>query len=290
MKIAVFSDLHGRIFLCLKLVDRLQRERNIQIDLILQCGDMGIFPNPQTLDKATLKHAKRDPTELGFCHYFVKPQPQVATLLEKLTCDMVCVRGNHEDHDFLNQLEAQTQAPRFAVDCYQRIFISKTGKLQTFQFGDAQINIVGIGRIGLPAHKNPNENQKYIQPYEKATLEQLKKHPNVNQEGVDILITHDSPLNFVTTGFGMSEIHDFLMSHQPIYHFFGHTGTPYDLQLFDNKVTQSCKIAELTWEKSGLLPEGGMVLINWQNRFDNQIEVINDEWLKEYTRAGWKYL
>lgn len=290
MKILVFADLHGRILLCLKLAERLQRERNIQVDLILQCGDVGIFPNIQQLDKATIKHAKRDSTELGFSHYFLKRHPQATVLLEKLACDLVCVRGNHEDHEFLNQLEAQTQLPRFAVDCYQRIFICKTGKLQTFEINKTRLNLVGIGRIGLPAHKKISTNQTYIQWYEKTLLEKLKQHPQVKQEGIDILITHDSPLDFVTPDFGMPEIHDFLMHHQPIYHFFGHTGTPFQLQLFDNNVTQSCKIAELTWGKNSLLPEGCMVLIDWKNRFDNQIQVITDEWLKEYTREDWKYL
>jgi len=290
MKIAVFADLHGRIFLCLKLVERLQRERNIKIDLILQCGDVGIFPNLHKLDKATLQHARRDPTELGFYRYFIKPQHQLKRLFKKLACDLVCVRGNHEDHEFLNQLEAQSQAPRFAVDCYQRIFICKTGELQTFQVGDACINIVGIGRIGLPAHKNPSENQKYIQAYEKVALEKLKKNSKVSQEGVDILITHDSPRDFEEKGFGMPEINDFLMLHKPLFHFYGHTNTAFHLQYFDNNVTQTCKIAELTWGKCTVLPEGCLVLIDWLNMFDNKIEVINDDWLKEYTRYGWEYL
>ena len=310
MNIAVFADLHGRILLCLKLVERLQRERNLQIDLILQCGDMGIFPNRQTLDKATLKHAKRDPTELGFHRYFVNPQSQVVTLLAKLTCNMLCVRGNHEDHLFLNQLETQAQTSRYSVDCYQRLFMCKTGELQTFPCNvepippndapndsppsqtssNENINIVGIGRIGLPAQKNPSDKQIYLQPYEQTALQKLSQHPIVKHEGIDILITHDSPLNFLTKGLGMSEINAFLMEHQPSYHFFGHTGTPYHLQLFDNNVTQSCKIAELPWKPNGLLPEGCLVLINWQNRFEHQIEVINDDWLKEYTRATWEYV
>ena len=91
-------------------------------------------------------------------------------------------------------------------------------------------------------------------------------------------------------GCNVKGICDFLMVHQPSYHFFGHTGTPYHLQLFDNQVTQSCKIAELSWETNGLLPEGCIVLINWHNRFEHQIEMINDDWLKEYTRTGWEYV
>ena len=51
MRIAVFADVHGRILLAFKLVARYQRETGEHIDLILQCGDMGIFPDIATLDK-----------------------------------------------------------------------------------------------------------------------------------------------------------------------------------------------------------------------------------------------
>lgn len=66
MRIALFADLHGRILLCFKLVARYQRETGKSIDLILQCGDMGVFPNLGRLDKATIKYASYDRTELGF--------------------------------------------------------------------------------------------------------------------------------------------------------------------------------------------------------------------------------
>lgn len=72
MKIALFADLHGRILLAFKLIERLQKERNIKIDLVLQCGDLGVFPTISNLDKATLRHAKRDTSELGFYHHFTK--------------------------------------------------------------------------------------------------------------------------------------------------------------------------------------------------------------------------
>jgi hypothetical protein len=50
MRIAIFADVHGRILLAFKLVDRYQRETGNQIDLILQCGDMGIFPDRSRMD------------------------------------------------------------------------------------------------------------------------------------------------------------------------------------------------------------------------------------------------
>lgn len=40
MKIALFSDIHGKILLPFKLVDLYQKETNNKIDFILQFGDI----------------------------------------------------------------------------------------------------------------------------------------------------------------------------------------------------------------------------------------------------------
>ena len=66
MNIAVFADVHGRILLAFKLCARWQRETGRRVDLILQAGDLGAFPDLARLDRATLKHAGDGPTELGF--------------------------------------------------------------------------------------------------------------------------------------------------------------------------------------------------------------------------------
>ena len=116
MQIALFADLHGRILLAFKLIERLQRERNIKIDFILQCGDLGIFPHLSKLDKATLRHAKREPSELGFFHHFTKKNKKVEALLEKVEATMFAVRGNHEDHEYLNQLEEKSDESSFEID------------------------------------------------------------------------------------------------------------------------------------------------------------------------------
>jgi Icc-related predicted phosphoesterase len=284
MKIALFADLHGRILLAFKLIERLQRERNIQVDLILQCGDLGIFPNPHQLDKATQRHAARDTSELGFSTYFLKPNQQTDRVLANVGCKMIGVRGNHEDHLFLNELEKKSTQSIFSVDAYERVFICKSGHLQTFQLGEESFNFVGIGRIGN-YKLNQSKDEKYIQTYEKEQIQHLGKKVEV-----DILISHDSALHFMTNGFGMSEIRKFLNDYKPFYHFFGHTGHPFTLQKDENNFTESCKIKELEFESSGALPEGAFVLLDWKNQLEHQLEVIEDAWIKEYTKQNWEYL
>ncbi len=286
MTILLFADLHGRILLALKLAARLQKERKMQLDLILQCGDMGIYPDPARFDKATLRHAQHDETELGFSRYFTKPHSDVHAIWQQLDTRLICVRGNHEDHDYLNNLEIQSTAARFAVDSEQRIEVCKTGHLQTFTQAEQSVSLVGIGRIGHRGNKSPNENQRFIQPYERERLRKLRKEA----QHVDILLSHDCPLHFFDKDFGMQEIRDFLDFHKPFYHFFGHTGHPYQAVTDENRFTTSVKIAELEWQPNGMLPDGSLVLLHWNNEYDHKIEVVNDSWIKEYTFESWNYL
>ncbi|MDJ1499310.1 metallophosphoesterase [Xanthocytophaga agilis] len=286
MNILLFADLHGRILPALKLATRLQKERNVQLDLIVQCGDMGIYPKPEKFDKATVRHAQRDETELGFSRYFTHPSTEVASLLEELSCDVICVRGNHEDHEFLNGLEQKSSESRFPVDCYKRIYVCKTGHIQKFEKEGQQISIAGIGRIGHRGNKSPNGTQRFIQPYEQQTLQSLRKQIT----HIDILVTHDCSLHFFDKDFGMQEIRDFLDYHKPFYHFFGHTGHSYQAVPDENRFTTSVKIAELEWQHNGTFPEGSMVLLRWKDQYEHEIEVINDTWIKEYTPETWKYM
>src|SRR6478609_3529010 len=105
IRVAIFSDIHGKILLPFKLVDLYQKETGHTVDLILQCGDMGAYPHLENLDKATLKHAKNDRDEFGFHDDFVKADPVIQQFLNDLDIDMVCVSGNHEDHDYIDSIE-----------------------------------------------------------------------------------------------------------------------------------------------------------------------------------------
>ncbi len=176
MNIAVFADIHGRVLLAFTLCARWERETGERLDLILQAGDLGAYPNADTLDRATRLHAKNDATELGFMQDFTSHDTQVAATLAKTNCPMICVRGNHEDHEWLDTLEAQASSPIYSIDAYQRVWMLKTGVPYMFHvkhwrqpapapdaptasltLRDGQtdvgpgLTIIGVGRIGAPA-------------------------------------------------------------------------------------------------------------------------------------------
>lgn len=290
MNIAIFADLHGRLLLAFKLCARWQRETGEHIDLILQAGDLGAFPERSRLDRATIKYAERDPTELGFMEHFVTANPSVEAVLAETSCPMVFVRGNHEDHAWLDELEQQQDGPIFPVDIYQRVYNLKTGLPWTFQAHNEQITVLGIGRISPASDETDHKQGKYIQPHESARVYQKR------DRAIDVLLTHHSRTDFVMlergvktkASTGMREIEFVLDTERPAYHFYGHYGGQPQVRLDTNGVTLTVKLADLHWERGGsLLNAGSMGLLRWHNRAEHSFEVLEHPWLKEYSSYSW---
>ncbi len=288
MNIAVFADLHGRILLAFKLCARWEQETGEKLDLILQAGDLGAFPDKTRMDKATIRHARSDSTELGFLTHFVSAQPEVEAVLARLTCNMLFVRGNHEDHAWLDMLERETDAPTFPVDAYQRIYCLKTGVPYAFSpgAGAESITILGIGRIAQPPTSDPKP--KHIQPDELERLYQLG-----TQVAPDVLLTHDSAKDAIFAGSGMDEIRLLLDRYQPSYHLFGHYGGPCRQGTDANGKTHFCKLADLAWDPTNrgkILEPGAMGLLRWTDAQNHTFEVLDQPWLKEYNAFTWRYI
>lgn len=289
IRVAIFADIHGKFLLPFKLVDRYQQLTANKIDLILQCGDMGAFPNRSRMDKATLRHAKNDRDELGFIDDFVDNKVEIAKFLDTLNIDMLCVRGNHEDHEFLDGLEQVAEAndkAAFSIDAYKRIWVCRSGvpivvsKNTSVENSNSKtlkselsitdiiaqkahntkiltdatnLSIVGVGRIG---DSKDRPHLQFIQDYERQVLKKLaKSRPNF-----DILISHDKSSDS-QRGYGAQEIEQLLDQIPFTYHFYGHTGEPYNQTTAENGITSSVKIKELEFNNSGQLEKGCMIIL-----------------------------
>jgi len=287
MNIAIFADVHGRILLAFKLVERYQRETGEHIDLIIQCGDMGIYPDVTKLDKATIRHAETDGTELGFHEHFAERNAEAEEVLLKLDCNLVCVRGNHEDHEYLDRLEADSASSIFPVDVYERVYVMQTGRLHEFSLAGDRLRVLGIGRVGPPDGESDARKPKYIQQYESDHVLSCR------DSEFDILITHDARRDFIRSGIGMEEISLVLDQHKPAYHFFGHTGEPFQRLVDHNGVTICSKLSDFEWDevdRGKRLKSGCFGILRWRGADDNQFEVVDAAWLKEYTPHTWRYI
>jgi len=280
MKIALFSDIHGKILLPFKLVDLYQKETGNTIDFILQCGDMGAYPNIENLDKATIKHAQYDRDELGFHDNFTKENPDIKAFLDELNINMICVRGNHEDHDFLDALEKENSDKSiFPIDVYERVFVCKSGLEQTLETEDEVLNFVGIGRIG---DRKGRSEKRFIQDYERKKIRKLLNTKNT----FDVLITHDKD-DSSQRGYGMAEIREVLDNVIFHYHFYGHTGEPFKEETDFNGITQAIKIKELEFNESGILEKGCMIILTKENG-ELSLEIVDQKLTNKMTKLNWK--
>lgn len=281
MNIAIFADVHGRILVAFALCARWEQETGEKIDLILQAGDLGAFPDMASLDKATKRHAESDPSELGFMHYLLAPSATASAVLQQTTCPLVFVRGNHEAHAWLDTLEQHAlRSPIFAIDGYQRLWCLKTGVPYIHRVGDERITILGIGRI---AQQGDRLKPEYIQPYEQQQLRQFGK------DVCDVLLTHDMPLGTRYRSQGMPEIDVALSQNQPRYHFYGHVGGDCEQGIAANGQTHYCKLADLEWYGSSrLVHPGSMAILRWHDRDDHSFQVLDAPWLKEYAAYNWQ--
>ena len=293
MNIAVFSDVHGRVLLAFLLAERWQRETGERLDAILQAGDLGAYPSRDGLDRATIKHAQRDPAELGFSQDFASYQESVARVLARTTFPMIFVRGNHEDHAWLDDLERQSPEPVFPVDAYQRVYNLKTGVLYTLRASDDSgeyLTILGVGRIGAPISSTPPLNPKYIQPYEEDRLDTL---PTVSP---DILLTHDTPDTPDTrpsrSGHsGAPIIRTLLDALEPSYWLYGHTEEPFREAVDENGVTTTIRFADLNWQDRvtrGRLNADVMGILRWHDRERNSFTPVREPWLDDYNQWNWR--
>ncbi|WP_159473720.1 metallophosphoesterase [Chryseobacterium sp. 18068] len=279
MRIAIFSDIHGKILLPFKLVDLYQRETGRKIDFILQCGDIGAYPNIENLDKATIKHAQYDRDELGFHDDFTKANKEIKAFLDALNINMICVRGNHEDHDFLDSLEKEnSQNSLFPIDIYNRVFVCKSGCKQTLEKENEVLNFVGIGRIG---DRKGRTEKRFIQNYERKEIKKLLK----TKDTFDVLITHDKDDS--QSGYGMAEIREVLDNVIFHYHFYGHTGEPFKQETDFNGITQSIKIKELEFNEGGILEKGCMIILTKENG-ELSIEIVDQKMTNKMTKFNWK--
>jgi predicted phosphodiesterase len=194
VNIAVFADVHGRILLAFMLCARWEQETGQRIDLILQAGDLGTFPDSAALDKATRRFASADPTELGFMIDFHEFKPQVAQILERTRANLLFVRGNHEDHAWLDAREEAASDATLPIDAYRRVWLLRTGMPYDFTIGDETLMILGVGRVGAPDGEDDDQKPKYIQSRE------IERLYDLGDQSIDVLLTHDARRNSMIPG------------------------------------------------------------------------------------------
>ncbi|MFT7641548.1 MAG: hypothetical protein ACI9G1_003299 [Pirellulaceae bacterium] len=292
--IAIFGDTHGHIRLMLLLCRLWQQNSGVHLDGVLQCGDIGFFPDPDRIDRATKKFAKRDPEELGFARFFAKPNPQEVDArseailcgdphdLNTVRCPILLCHGNHEDFQRLESTVGDRDVG--SIDYLDRLQYVRSG---------AVIQIAGlrVAAIGGAPEQEEKRDIRGIGP--RVTAAAVKE---LSKESFNILITHGGPqgIGGETEQWGSRRLRRLVESTQPQDHFFAHHGNPLEKATISK--THCVWHNDTTFERVsgglhyGCVHPGAMSILRWKNCDDHEHNVVTESWFRSVTGLSWEYL
>lgn len=288
LHIAVFGDTHGHLRLLWKLCSRWQVEHGTRLDLILQCGDFGYFPDPDALDKATRRYALRDPEELGFARFFLPPDPlegedprirQILTGdpddLATVSAHLFWCTGNHEDFQALSQAVGDSNL--LPIDVYRRCHLLRSGTV-------ADLDGLLIGAVG-GGPENEGRGGDYDDRWSRvsdAACTDLLGH-----DRLDILLTHAGPQVERILPFGSAALRALVDLAQPRFHFFAHHRRVEPVTLGD---TRSFHLNDVSFERVATGPhpfaglhEGCMGILRWTSAEEHDFTVVDEPWMADFT-------
>jgi len=278
----VFGDLHGRILPAFALAQKWIRDHKTALSGILQVGDLGYFPDPIRLDKATKRHADRDPLELG-AQWIAQPSADADLMFlnDNPPPPLWFIAGNHEDFDELNERMRQVtrQASDFEVDCYGHVWCIRDGFVVNLP-GDLRVGgLWGIDNIS-PRARRGLAARGYIRARSATELAVSR---------FDVLLTHDSPRDAIFDGAGSELISDIIQMANPRFAFFGHYhGEGREVEC-DFKFTRAFHLAGFELRgTSGRAEIGSVGLLTWCGD-DGEFEYLDDNWLRQFTRHNWRH-
>ena len=278
----VFGDLHGRILPAFRFASYWSARTGCDLAGLLQVGDMGYYTDISHCDKATLRHAKGDPLELGSLDVVVRTEIADRVFDDpNCTFDLWFTAGNHEDFDELERFaRASGKQADFAVDAYCRVRGIKDGEVHPFACGLKAAAVWGVDGGGPNARQNLPP-RGYI--HEKAV-------DRLALEAFDVLLMHDAPKDAKRTGYGSDLLLTLIELAQPRFAFFGHYSGAGSRIERDYGRTEVYHLAGFELRTRDGHPEPGSVGVLEWNGDESTFAFIDDADLKPFTRHNWKWV
>ncbi len=278
----IFGDLHGRILPAFRLASAWSQEHGVALSGLLQVGDLGYFPDPSRLDKATAKFAAADPLELG-SQLVASPTIEADAVFHGEGHDvgrLWFTAGNHEDFDALNRLDRQERhGSSFAVDAYERVLCIKDGSIANLPGGLRVGALWGIDDMAPNARRRTPERGRIRD----SSLTRLAG------ARFDVLLSHDSPRDAVLANSGSEGITSLLELARPRFAFFGHYGSRFGRVEVNARATEVYSLAGMEMRRNGSVAEAGSVgLLTWAGN-EGAFEYLDDAWLRSFTRHNWRH-
>lgn len=278
----IFGDLHGRVLPAFRLGQLWQREFGEELDGLLQVGDLGYFPDSTRLDKATKRHAERDPSELGV--QLLTERSREADRLfaeEDVPQTLWFTLGNHEDYELL---ENYVHAPGctgddFPTDYYGRLRCIRDGHVAEATAGLRVGALWGIdGKAPRARRKTPERAR-----ISSRSATQLTGH------SFHVLLTHDSPRDAIFPDSGSDDISALIGLAQPEFAFFGHYHGEGRLAELDFGRTRVYHLHGFEFRGHGGSAEAMSVGMLRYRDGKGSFEYLDPKWLAGFTRHNWQF-
>jgi hypothetical protein len=278
----VFGDLHGRILPAFRLALAWQREHGERVDALLQVGDLGFFPDPTRLDKATRRHAEKDPLELGAQKVFDRSREADALFGEPdLPEGLWFTVGNHEDFDALEMLQhdAGCTPEDFPVDYYRRVRCIRDGRVVSLPGG------LRVGALWGIDDRAPNARHGVPRP----ACIRPRSAAALAAASFDVLLTHESPRDAVFSDAGSEDITLILHLAWPAFAFFGHYGRWGQVTVPDFSPSRVHQLHGLELRgRSGCAEEGSVGVLRY-GEDGGKFDYLDPDWLRTFTRHNWQH-
>lgn len=277
----VFGDLHGRVLPAYRLALAWGREHGEPVDGLLQVGDLGYFPDISRLDKATKRHAERDPLELGVLEV-TEPSRMADAVFDEpdLPRCLWFTAGNHEDHERLDSLSsANANADSFVVDHYCQVRGIHDGGVATLPGG------LRVGALWGIDDRAPNARRR-TPPRGRI---RDRSATRLACARFDVLLTHDGPRDAVAPDTGSEDITRVIGMAQPAFAFFGHYGGEGRRIEGDFGRTEVYLLEGLEFRGHGRSAEDGSVGVLRWDCGRGSFAFVEPAWLRTITRDNWEH-
>ncbi|MBI2856506.1 MAG: metallophosphoesterase [Chloroflexi bacterium] len=212
MLIGFIGDVHGQVFHAIALAVSWQVVTGKQLDLLIQVGDMGAFPDISRVDAATERYMALDPSQMDFMRLLGSVDSLAESLRQvrqQLASPIYFVRGNHEDFEYLGQLHVD-ETLTAPVDTFDLLRYVPDGTV--LQFDGVRVAFLG----GVEEHSDTRAIDK----------EAYKRLMSLGPGEIDVLVTHEGPYG-TSIGY-QGDIHGsklmtgLIERSQPHFHIAGH--------------------------------------------------------------------
>jgi hypothetical protein len=282
MRFAVVGDVHGHLALLYAILACACRESGEGLDLVLQVGDLGAFPDHARLDGPTRKRAERDPEELGFAE-FAGPRPPATPLDPRPP--LVFIPGNHEDFAFLGEcaLRVPESQAVYPVAGDGRLLALRSGEVWNFTAGSVVLRVAGISGVDNRRHKQSRHPLYHLS--ENDALKLIAR----GRGAFDLLLSHDCPEgtfdSYRGTPAGSPSLRWVIEEVEPRLACFGHYGKAGEWSI---GATRVLALPGCGYTLAGGLVPGAIALARWDGEHLTA-ERLAADWLAAATRTTWRH-